>query len=76
MTSLLSPLLAFYGVAVLVLVAVIAVAVVLGRRTNRRQGYRSPHDRDLEARRIRAMREANGMDNGIHEYAKDGGFTR
>lgn len=75
MTPLISPLVAFYGVGLLVVIAVIVLAVVLGRRANRREGYSSARERTLEAQHRRAQMETEDVDPGIHASAKHGGFA-
>ncbi len=75
MTPLISPLVAFYGAGLLVVVAVIVLAMILGRRANRREGYTSARERTLEARHRRERMDAEDVDAGIHASAKHGGFA-
>ncbi|TKW63278.1 MAG: DUF3800 domain-containing protein [Paracoccus denitrificans] len=57
-----SPLVVFYGIGLLVVVAVIVLAVTLGRRANHREGLSSARERTREAQHRRARMDAGGVD--------------
>lgn len=57
-----SPLVVFYDIGLLVVVAVIVLAVTLGRRANHREGFSSARERTLEAQHRRARMDAGGVD--------------
>lgn len=70
-----SPLVVFYGIGLLVVVAVIVLAVTLGRRANHREGFSSARERTLEAQHRRARMDAGGVDRAERGGVQGGVYS-